>query len=199
MSGGSVASALDEYLRKAADQPFGNTDFVSGETLAPFSRSLLEAAKNLLTKADRALAEGDLERAARFIDRACALNYDEHEKTAPAAWSVGMMLFTAVTDALEESHEDDSRWLDAAVEALSSVDGWGGSEMRHTLRAALQDYFIEPSERQTIEAVVAQRMDQTPEGAELRDVRLPPEELAAAVTSVLRILHAYRAALATGA
>jgi hypothetical protein len=43
---------------------------------------VLTAADNLLAKADRALSEGDLQRAGHFIDRAAALNYDEHEQTA---------------------------------------------------------------------------------------------------------------------
>ena len=102
-----------------------------------------------------------------------------------------MMLFTAVTDALERSHEGDSRWLDAGVETLSSVDGWGQSEMRSTLLAIRQDYIIEPSERDTIGTAVAQ----IPERVELRDDTLPPRELAIAVTSVLQTLQSYRAAL----
>jgi hypothetical protein len=67
-----------------------------------------------------------------------------------------MMLFTAVTDTLERSREGDSRWLDAAVEAVSSSDGWGRSEMRHTLLVVRQDYIIEPNESRTVEVAVAQ-------------------------------------------
>jgi hypothetical protein len=33
-----------------------------------------------------------------------------------------MMLFDAVIDAMEDSPEGDSRWLDAAVEVLASTD-----------------------------------------------------------------------------
>lgn len=39
-------------------------------------------ADNLLTKADRVLAHGDPDRARDFIDRAAALDYDEHGRTA---------------------------------------------------------------------------------------------------------------------
>ncbi len=180
-------------LRKRADQPFGDVELASGRTLAPFSRAVLIAADNLLAKADRALTDGDLQRTGHFIDRAAALNYDEHEQTAPAAYAAGMMLFTAVTDRLERSREGDSRWLDAAVEALSSCDGWGQSEMRHTLLVVRQDYIIEPSESRTIGVAVAQ----VPERAEMRDATLAPKELATAVTSVLQVLQTYRAALTT--
>ena len=90
-----------------------------------------------------------------------------------------MMLFTTVTDALGRSREGDSRWLDAAVEALSSTDGWGQSVMPHTLLAIRQDYVLEPGEPDTLGIAVAQ----VPERGELRDGTPQPRELALAVTS----------------
>jgi hypothetical protein len=191
MSEEPVASLVNDFFRTRAEHPFGEVAFVSNQTRAAFSRALLAAADNLLAKADRSLTKVDPDRARHFIDRAAALNYDEHERTAPAAFAARMMLFTAVTDALERSREGDSRWLDAAVEALSSADGWGQSEMRHTLLAIRQDYIIEPGERDTIGIAVAQ----VPERVELRDATPQPIELAMAVTSVLQTLQSYRAAL----
>lgn len=191
MSGDSVAQRMNAYFQERSDQPFGDVELVSGQTRAPFSRAGLTAADNLLAKADRALADGDLERAGNFVDRAVTLNYDEHEQTAPAAYAASMMLFNAVTDALERSPEGDSRWLEAAVQALSSASGWGQSEMRHMLLVVHQDYVIEPRESRTIGKTVAE----VPERAELRDVTLAPRELAEAVTSVLQMLRSYRAAL----
>jgi hypothetical protein len=111
------------------------------------------------------------------------LDYDRHEQTAPAAYAASMMLFSAVTDALERSAEGDSRWLDTAVEVTSSASGWGQSEMRHVLLVV--------SESRTIRDAVAK----VAERAELRDATLTPGELGGAVTSVLQILKAYRAAL----
>ena len=182
---------MGSYLQQRADQAFGNAELVSGRTLDPFSRAGLTAAGNLLTKAERALADGNPERARHMVDRAAALSYDDHEQTAPAAFAASMMLFSAVADALERSSEGDSRWLGAAVEALSSTAGWGQSELRHVLVVIHQDYEVEPRESRIIENAV----DDLPERAELRDVVLPPEELADAVTSVLQALQAYRAAL----
>lgn len=182
---------LSEYFRQRDEQPLGDVEFVSNQTRAPFSRALLAAADNLLAKADRSLADGDPDRAGHFIDRAAALSYDAHEQTAPAAFAASMMVFTTVTDTLQRSHEADSRWLDAAVETLSATDGWGQSEMRHTLVAIRQDYVLEAGECDTIEIAVAQ----VPERAELRDCPLPPKELAMAVTSVLQTLQGYRATL----
>lgn len=191
MSEEPVASLLSDYFRQRAEHPLGDVELVSGQTRAPFSRAPLAAADNLLDKADRSLTDGDPDRAGHFIDRAAALNYDAHEQTAPAAFAATMMVFTTVTDALECSREGDSGWLDAAVETLSSTDGWGQSVMRHTLVAISQDYVLEPSERDTIGIAAAQ----VPERAELRDCTLPPRELAMAVTSVLQTLQSYRAAL----
>ena len=191
MSDDSVRQRLDSYFQEQADQPFGNVELVSGRTLAPFSRAGLTAAENLLTKAERALADGDLERATYLIGRATALNYDDHEETTPAAFAASVMLFGAVTDALERSSEGDSRWLRAAVTALSSATGWGQSELRRTLLVIRQDYAVEAEESRIIRDAVVD----VPERAELRDVVLQPEELAEAVTSVLQILQTYRAAL----
>ncbi len=125
------------------------------------------------------------------MERAAALNYDDHEQTAPAAFASHMMLFDAVTDALEGSVEGDRRWLDAAVATLLSAGVWGQSEMRYVLLAVRQDYATELSESRTIRDVVAD----VPERAELRDVVMSPAELVEAVTSVLQSLQIYRAAL----
>jgi hypothetical protein len=190
----------DEQRANAASQgqchrPFDEVVFASRRALAPFNRAGLGAADNLLVKADRVLAEGDLERSAHLIRRAATLNYDDHEGTAPAAFAVSMMLFNAVTDALERSDEGDSRWLDAAVEAMSTASGWGHSEMGRVLAVVRQDYVIESSERRAID----EAMSKVPKRTELRDVTLPQAELAEAVTSVIQMLHAYRAAFASTA
>lgn len=50
---------------------------------------------------------------------------------------------------------------------------------------------MEAQESRTIRDAVVD----VPERAELRDIVLPPEELAEVVTSVLQILQTYRAAL----
>ncbi|MGL5810325.1 MAG: hypothetical protein ACRCYQ_10300 [Nocardioides sp.] len=62
---------IDKYL--AVDQPFGDFELASNRTLQSFSRAGQQAADNLLSKADRALADGDLERARGFVDRAARL------------------------------------------------------------------------------------------------------------------------------
>lgn len=182
---------MNAYLQEQAAQPFGDVELRSGRTLAPFSRAGLTSADNLLTKADRALAGGDLERASHLVDRAVMLPYDRHEQTAPAAFAASMMLFNAVIDALERSAEGDPHWLDAAVAVMASANGWAQSEMRRVLLVVRQDFVLERSESLTIGEAVAT----VAERPELRDVTLTPRELGEAVTSVLQILQAYRAEL----
>ena len=73
---------MDAYFAERANQPFGDTELVSGQTRSRFSKGKQAAADNLLAKADRALAAGDQERVRLLVDRAAALAYDEHEETA---------------------------------------------------------------------------------------------------------------------
>lgn len=188
---GSSGAGTRRLLRERADRPFGDTELGSSRALAPYSQAGLAAAENLLVKAERALDQGDEERMRRYVGLAAALNYDDREQTAPAAWEVRMLLFNTIVDTLEDSPEGDSRWLDAAVAAMESADEWGRSELRHTLLDVRQDHVLEAGESQTIADLVAP----VPERADLRDLQLPSEELADALVSVLRTVHAYRRAL----
>jgi hypothetical protein len=63
--------------------------------------------------------------------------------------------------------------------------------MRHVLLVVRQEYVIEPRECRTIRDAMAK----VAERAQLRDLTLTPSDLGEAVTSVLQILQAYRAAL----
>lgn len=92
---------------------------------------------------------------------------------------------------LEESAEEDSRWLDAAVAALSSADEAGRCTMRDVLAAIDQDYQLLTRERRVLRAAV----DGVPARPELRDLQLSQHELGDAVMSVLDVCRAYRLAL----
>src|SRR5680860_1290776 len=96
-----VQETLARHWAEQADRPFGNTDSVSGRTLQPFSLAGQQAARNLLTKARRALDAGDPDRAQGFAERAARLPFDRHEGAAPAAIEGHMELYRLVTDALE--------------------------------------------------------------------------------------------------
>jgi hypothetical protein len=182
--------ALERLLAERADQPLGDTELASGRTLQPFSIAGQRAAANLLTKADRALEDGDPERARSFVDRAARLSYDEHEKAHPAAMAAEMALFGLITDTLEDGASDDSRWLSAAIEVLSQADDPGRWVLRDVLTAIDKDYDLSREERRRVRAAI----EPVAASVELRDLRLEPHELSDRVSSVLAVLRAYRAA-----
>jgi hypothetical protein len=183
--------SVGEYLAERADRPFGDVESVSGRTLQRFSIAGQQAAANLLDKARRALNEGDLDRARTFVDRAVRLPYDEHEQAAPAAISAHMELFCLVTDTLEQSETDDSRWLDAAIAVLASSDDPARCDIRDVLAAIDQDYSLTSPERSQIHSAIAS----VPDRAELRDLVLNPTELGEHVVSILAACGSYREAL----
>lgn len=84
-------------------------------------------ADNLLDKAARALREGDEQRATRLIDRAAAMEWDDREERFPGVAAAEMLLFTLVTDVLEDSDEDEHQWLDAALDVMAT--GGVGAEL----------------------------------------------------------------------
>lgn len=182
---------LQDYLAKQADQPFGNVELISGQTLQPFSFAGQEAARNLLDKARRALDEGDPDRAEKFVRRAARLPFDAHEQAAPAAWAAHMELFRLITDTLEASSSDDPRWLDAVVEVLAVSDESARYVIRDVLTAIDQDYHLESTERSRIRAEVAP----IPDRAALRDLDLDATALGEHVLSILIACRDYQAAL----
>lgn len=182
---------LDRYFAERADAPFGDLELASGRTLQPFSIAGQRAASNLLVKASRALDNGDSERARAYVDRAVRLPYDRHEETHPAAMEAHMALFCLVTDALENSDEDDATWLEAAIDVLSASDERGRCTMRDVLAAIEHDYKLRRQERTSLRTAIAD----VPAQPELRDLRLDPQEMGDCVISVLSVCRDYRVAI----
>lgn len=187
--------SLAKHFAMRADRPFGDIELVSGRTLQPFSIAGQQAATNLLDKASRALSNGDPDRARAFVDRATQLPFDEHEQALPVTIAVHMDLFGLVTDTLENSSADDSRWLDAAIDVLSTADEAGRCEMRDVLVAIDHDYQLERRERRSIRSAIAP----IPDRPELRDQQLETPELRDCVMSILAVCRDYRAALEASA
>ena len=185
------ADRMDALMAERADRPFGDTDLVTGRALQPFSMAGQAAADNLLTKALRALAQGDEVRARAYVDRACRLPFDRHEETQPAAAEASMLLFLAITDELEGCDVDDDSWLAAARAAAAVVDEVGRQELWVLLRVIDQDYNLSKVERRALRTAI----EELPPGAELRDRTLSPDELGDSVMSVLKAVRAYEAAL----
>lgn len=189
---GHLDGHLDRFLAERPDRPFGNVDSMSGLVLQPFSIAGQQSARNLLTKARRALDGGDLDRATRLVDRAARLPYDQHEQAPPVAIVASLELFSEVVDALEVADPDDSRWLDAALAVLADSERESvRCELGQVLAAIEQDYTPNPSESAKIRLAVAG----IPERPELRDLRLAPAELGDQVLAILAACRAYRTAL----
>lgn len=190
----SVDEALAEWYRKQSDRPLGDAQLASGRTLAPFSQALRSGAENLLVKAVEALDVGDDRRASDLIHRAVNLPYDDHEEAAPAAMAASHLLFTVVTNELEDSQDVDERWLDAALEVLDGADELVRPDVRDTLTAIAEDYDLTSRERRRLQAAVRD-IEPAPE---LMDQNLSATELAERVGGILRACRTFFTAARDG-
>lgn len=183
--------SFERYRAAQDDRPLGDLEFVAGRTLQPFSTAGWQGAENLVDKARRALRDGDQDRARTLVDRAARLPFDDHEQAAPGALAFHMELFTVVTDSLEDSEEDDPRWLDAALAVLATADEPTRYELRDVLADLNNDYRLPSGERSRLRAAIAA----IPARAQLKDLELSPAELADHGLAILIACNAYEAAL----
>ena len=143
------APLLHQWLQAERSRPLGASQLTSGLVLQPFSRALEKAAENLLLRARVALEEGDEERTAKFVGRAAALQYDEHEDAQPAVTIASMALFNEVVDAMEDADEGDATWLTTALVVLDHVEGVAEMGLRHVLDVLSRDFTSSLSRRET--------------------------------------------------
>lgn len=188
----TTSDGLDAYLRAEQERPLGDVRLASGRSLQRFSSGLSDGATNLLVKAGRRLAAGDRATARGFVDRAVALPFDEHEEWRPAASSGEYLLFSAVTDALEESEADDSAWLDAALEVLAGAGPLAAPVLGEVLWSIPSSYELGKDEQRRLRAGIAD----VPWRGELVDQDLTDEELTQTLLEVLETHNAYQAAIA---
>lgn len=186
------ASLARQLIAAERSRPLGAVQLVSGRTLQPFSRALHDAADNLLVKASAALEEGDEERATRYVSRAAALQYDEHEDARPAVWSAFMALYEEVVDSVEVAGEGEITWLTTALVVLEQAEGAGAAGLRHVLGTISQEFKLEPKETKLVRRAVGPS-DEAP------DYGLNRDSSAGAVRDVvmglLRVNLAYHMAL----
>jgi uncharacterized protein (UPF0147 family) len=170
------------------DGPFRDVTMRSRQVIAEVSHGLHDAAANLLAKALRAVAAGDQARASDLVQRAVQLPFDEHEEVYPGPWAATLLLYQAVTDAVEACAEDDPFWLDAADQALGTADEDGRRALLHTLRDVVTDYQVPRNE--------ARRINDMLHHAGLLDQEHPDRlELAATVPAVLAVVRTVAAYL----
>jgi hypothetical protein len=173
-----IYETFQQFMKQEANRGLGDIPLRSTAALAPISMAQMDAATNLLHKALRALDDGDEDRARRFVERAVALPYDEHERMHPAAMMAQQQLFSAVTDALDNGGDE---WLDAAAGTFVTAPEQGRFTLRDVLKEVRQDYQLSDREERRLRRIT----QDVPERAELPDLELAPEQLAPAVLQVL--------------
>jgi hypothetical protein len=119
----------------------------SGRVLNEFSHAQIFGAENLLTKAMRALASGDAQRAEQLIRRAAQSPYDPREAGSPGVRAASMVVFRLLSDQLEASEVDDATWLDVALEVHPRLDPTGRAEVASMVHGfVLQRAFFDVSD-----------------------------------------------------
>ena len=178
-----IGDRFRRRLAEEANRGLGDIPLRSTAALAPISQAQMDAATNLLDKALRALDAGDEDRARRFVDRAVALPWDDHEETHPAAMMAQQQLFVAVADALEDGGDD---WLAAAIDTFGSAPEGARYCLRDVLTSVLQDYELSDREQRRVRRLISG----VPDRAQLPDLDLPPEQLATTLLEVLEgVIH----------
>jgi hypothetical protein len=114
-------------------------------------------AENLLAKAARSTAAGQLDRAEHFIRRAAQMPYDEREEGSAGIRGGSLLIYCLVNGRYEESAENDSRWLEVALDAHARLGGPGKAELASVIHGfVIQDLFfnLTTSERRRIQDAV---------------------------------------------
>jgi hypothetical protein len=182
-------TALDQLLQIDRDRPLGKVTRVSDRTRSGFSGGLHDAAENLLAKALRDIRAGDRERAEAYVRRAVRLPFDDHEGVQPGWELAQMLMFTTITDALEECELDDVGWLDAALTTLEISGEHGRAAIRHVLVVVDHGWRLSSREsrrvRQAVDGLVWQP-GQEPAAPE------PETERISAILEILDSVAAYQ-------
>jgi hypothetical protein len=155
----AVSTLVLERVARAADRGLGDLEVRSNIEGMTFAAIPYRAARNLLLKAGRALAIGDLDRMNRYIDRALELPFDEVEQVNPAVQEAHMGLYSAVTDAVESADEDCSCWLDAAESALAVCGDRSREDLLGILRLVDSEYQLQEKERRRVRKLTGDVVD----------------------------------------
>jgi len=148
-----VTGFLAEQMASMSDRGLGDIQLRSNLAVSGQSLTMSRAARNLLTKARRDLAAGCAVRASGYIDRALRLPFNDAVEASTAVWEAHMILFTAVSEALEASPEGESAWLDAAEAAVPKCGERAREDLLQALRTLDHDYRLPASERRRVRAI----------------------------------------------
>ncbi|TWP34967.1 hypothetical protein [Leekyejoonella antrihumi] len=140
-----------------AASPLGDVQRASSRVRRGHSLALQEAAGNLLEKAYQRLQDHDDERAEEYVRRAAAIPWDEQEGSHPAVMDVHLVLFDEVAEAMQDSTQQDLRWLLAAREAIDHLDERPALELARALASLDQDYPVSRLEHRVLREIVGSR------------------------------------------
>ncbi|WP_226347216.1 hypothetical protein [Agilicoccus flavus] len=112
------------------------------------------SAENLLVKARRALVAGDDERAARYIDKAAAIPWDDHEKHVPAIAAAEFALYMTICQAMEGCVEGDDGWIDGPAAVIDS-DSLGRRDVSTALRDVASEGLSSRREERRVDRLLA--------------------------------------------
>jgi hypothetical protein len=154
---------------------FTEIDRRSGRLLNGISRAQIAGAENLLTKAIRARASGDAQRAEQLIERAARMPYDEREEGFPGVLAASMLVYVAISDQFEGSEQDDPTWLDVVLTVHPGLDPTGQAKVASVVHGfVLQKalFAVTRAEKRRIQ----QAFGDAPLEAELGDLPDSPVE-----------------------
>ena len=188
---------VDAFAAEMARRnPYGIHPAAKTGALSEVSQAAQDAAENLLNKAIDRIAGGDQVGAERFISRAAAIPFDEHQGIWPGPMMADHMLFVMLSDFVEEwadaqAYPEDYesvQWLHEHLAGIvDDLDAREGAALRDVVETMAGDaglLQIDPLEVRGLLAVVKNLPD--PEGAD-RGFELPAETDAARREEVVRL------------
>lgn len=146
--------------------PYGIHPDAKTGALSELSLAARDAAENLLNKAIDRLELGDVERAERFISRAAAIPFDEHERIWPGPMMADQMLHGLLCDFVEDwadaqAYPEDYESVEWLHEHLAGIvddlDARDGAALRDVVETIAGDagvLRIDPLEVRGLLAVV---------------------------------------------
>jgi hypothetical protein len=125
-----------------------------GRLLNERSHAQIKGAQNLLTKAVRALASGDTQRAEQLVQRAAQMPYDAREAGSPGVHGASMLVYLRISDQFEASAADDPSWLDAPLHVHPDLDPVGQAEVASVVHGLVLQgtlFAVSPAEKRLIQ------------------------------------------------
>jgi len=142
-----VTGVYTEAMARLSDRGVGDLQVQSTMLRLSDVTAAALGARNLLTKAAKALDEGDPERAERYLDRAIRLPFDEVRGLSSAQLAARGMVDGVVTGAAREAAPGDRRWRDAAEAALARCGAEARARIERAVRIATDNPLPSDAER----------------------------------------------------